>query len=341
MINHIKKNKDETADVKINNIMARHKIPGMSIAIIENGKTKYVESFGYKCNTTKNTITKETLFEAASLSKPVFAYGVLKMVANGRLDLDVPLSNYIEYPNVIGRIDEIIARMVLSHTTGFPNWRAKSKNLRIYFKPGTRFSYSGEGYIYLQKVIEKLSKQSLEVYMQKNVLQPLGMSNSSFIWHSKADYSCGHNASGKPKNTNKNKQGNAAFSLKTTASDYAKFMCALIREFRPPIKPTSMLTQQTNVNIGSPFCISKYSKNFDKTISWGLGVGLQKIKKTKIFWHWGDNPGFESYMLGSSNGDGIVIFANSYNGMKAISDIIRTLKGIEYTKPIVHWLKYK
>jgi len=137
---------------------------------------------------TKKPVTNETVFEAASLSKPVFAYGVLKLVDQGKLDLDTPLNKYLgnNYDVVDDpRINLITARHVLSHTSGFPNWRDndRTKNLLIHFTPGDKWSYSGEGMVYLSKVIEKITGLSLEDFMQQTVLQPLGMTSSSYIWH--------------------------------------------------------------------------------------------------------------------------------------------------------------
>src|SRR5271167_1564548 len=124
------------------------------MVVIRNGKTTWVHGFGIKESTTGQPVTVETVFEAASLSKPVFAYGVLKLVEQGKLGLDVPLTTYLPKPYIAGdeRLAKITARIVLSHRTGFPNW------------PGERFSYSGEGYIYLQRVVEKITGKPLNEY---------------------------------------------------------------------------------------------------------------------------------------------------------------------------------
>ena len=134
--------------------MKKSNVPGVSIALIQHGKTIWVHGFGVKEAGTSQPVTGETVFEAASLSKPVFAYGVLKLVDQGKLRLDVPLTIYLPKPYIPGdqRLAKITARIVLSHRTGFPNWR-DGDSLPLYFTPGERFSYSGEGYIYLQRVV--------------------------------------------------------------------------------------------------------------------------------------------------------------------------------------------
>ena len=123
-----------------------------------------------------------TIFEAASLSKPVFAYLVLRLADRGEFDLDRPLLEMLEYPRVAHdeRSKRITARMVLSHGTGLPNWGGE--RLTLQFDPGTAYGYSGEGFVFLQKAIERVTGRSLEALARREVFQPLGMTRSSFVW---------------------------------------------------------------------------------------------------------------------------------------------------------------
>jgi CubicO group peptidase (beta-lactamase class C family) len=127
--------------------------------VIRKGKTSWVRGFGVNETKKGAPVTEDTIFEAASLSKPVFAYGVLKLVEQRKLGLDVPLTTYLPKPYIQDddRLNKITARIVLSHRTGFPNWRGDGKPLAIHFTPGERFSNSGEGYIYLQHVVEQIT----------------------------------------------------------------------------------------------------------------------------------------------------------------------------------------
>src|SRR5664279_788809 len=132
-------------------------VPGLSIALVRNGKLVWSKAFGIANADTKKPVTNETVFEAASLSKPVFAYAVLKLVDVGKLNLDTPLNKYLgnNYDVVNDdRINFITARHVLSHTSGFRNLRDNdgTKTLLIHFTPGEKFSCSGEGMVYLSKV---------------------------------------------------------------------------------------------------------------------------------------------------------------------------------------------
>jgi len=137
-------------------------VPGLSLAVVRNGRVALTPAYGVKNETTREPVSPDTIFEAASLSKPVFAYGVLLLAREGRLDLDAPLTRYTETPPVPGdpRLEGITARLVLSHSTGFPNWRPGRWTdapgpLTIDFDPGTRFGYSGEGYEYLRLAVER------------------------------------------------------------------------------------------------------------------------------------------------------------------------------------------
>src|SRR5205085_9673692 len=127
------------------------------------------------------------VFAAASLSKPVFASGVMSLVDAGALELDRPLTDYVAEPYLAddARAASITARMVLSHTTGFPNWRGDGP-LFLRWSPGTRWGYSGEGYAYLQQVVERLTSARLDEYLADAVLQPLGLCDSTFA-HQNAD----------------------------------------------------------------------------------------------------------------------------------------------------------
>ncbi len=316
--------------------MEAHKVPGLSLAFIEDSNITSLKYYGLKSVVPSNAIDKNTIFEAASLSKPVFAYGVLKMVENGLIDLDAPLSDYFQYDDVKSdpKLEFITARTVLCHSTGFSNWR-QNNDLIIHFQPGSRFSYSGEGFVYLQKVIEKLSGQSLEEYMQKDVLAPLGMTHSSYLPRKPEDNKAyGYDSAGFL-----TLKTNAASSLHTTLLDYAKFIQAIIKNNGLQEKTIhEMLSPQIRVDVGGPVCTDKCSVTLSPSVSWGLGWGLQETTNGISFWHWGHNQGFQSYAAGLKNGGAILIFTNSDNGLKAISEIICDITGIDH--PALTWLNY-
>ena len=161
-------------------------VPGLAMVVLEKGKTAKIAGFGVRCYGKPEPVTADTFFPAASLTKPVFAYAVHKLVENGILDLDVPLDSYLPQPYLPTdtQAAATTARHVLSHQSGFPNWREKNKLLRTKWPPGIRFSYSGEGFIYLQRVVEHVTGQRLDAHLQEHVFDPLNMHNSTLVWQS-------------------------------------------------------------------------------------------------------------------------------------------------------------
>jgi CubicO group peptidase (beta-lactamase class C family) len=163
-------------------------IPGLSVAVINDSKVVYHHTFGYANLEKQYPITGKTIFERASMSKSVFAFFVMKFVEEGKLDLDKPLYEYLPYPDIARDeiYKKIMGRMVLSHRSGFPNWREneEDKKLKIKFESGTAYEYSGEGYQYLAMVlkhIENTDWNGLESIFQEKVAKPLNMENTVFI----------------------------------------------------------------------------------------------------------------------------------------------------------------
>lgn len=209
-------------------------IPALSITIIQDEKVVYYKADGIK-NEKKEPVGTNTIFEGASTTKPVFAYAVHKLSKRGLIDLDTPLYQYYPYDDINhdDRYKSITARMVLSHTTGFPSWRGSGgSELAINFEPGTKYSYSGEGFEYLQLVVSHITGKKIGEVMADEVFNPLSMSNSFLV---KNQYVQDHLADGLKDNKEWGKNGiwqrpNMAYSLCTEAKDYSKFLIQLMRE---------------------------------------------------------------------------------------------------------------
>ena len=206
------------------------KIPGISVAVIKDSRVVYHRGFGVKNTATREPVTDDTVFEAASMTKPVFAYTVLRLVDRGVLDLDTPLYTYLPYDDIAhdDRYKLITARMVLTHRTGFPNWR--SGKLDIKFTPGTQVSYSGEGFVYLGKVVEKLTGKKLVDLCREEVFAPLGIENASLVWNENVARltATGHGGTS-PLPKGKPDEPNMAASLHVDAGNYAKFLIAVLQ----------------------------------------------------------------------------------------------------------------
>jgi CubicO group peptidase (beta-lactamase class C family) len=331
---------------RVPELMKEGTVPGLSMAVIRGGKTYWAHGFGVRDAKTGAPVTDDTIFEAASLSKPVFAYGVLKLVDQGKIDLDTPLTHYLPKPYIEGdaRLDKITARIVLSHRTGFPNWRpGDDKPLTIHFTPGERFSYSGEGFVYLGKVVEQVTGKPLNEYMTEAVFTPLGMTSSSYIW--RADYdsrtASPHDAAGEPGEKRKPKDVNTAASLQTTAGDYAKFVEALLNG--TGLKPGTireMEKAQIAVNPECTNCTEQEPKELSKSVFWGLGIGIQQTAQGESLWHWGDNGRFKCFVVAYPKQKiGAVVFMNGESGLSIIGDVLQTAIGGDM--PALRWLKYE
>jgi CubicO group peptidase (beta-lactamase class C family) len=323
-------------------LMKKDRVPGLEIGVIRNEKTTWLHAFGVKDVTTNQPVTNETTFEAASLSKPVFAYAVLKLVEQGKLGLDVPLTKYLPKPYIEGdeRLAKITARLVLSHRSGLPNWPADD-GLHIYFTPGERFSYSGAGYIYLQRVVEQISGKPLNEYMNEAVFTPLGMTSSSYVWRPDFDAvtAIGHDEKETPEKKWKPDEAGAASTLNTTAHDYALFVeailngkglkAATVREMEKP---------QIALDPACRICIKQEPKNLSTTLFWGLGWGIQRKDGREELWHWGDNGSFKAFVMAEPKSkSAVVLFTNSANGLDLAHPLIDDAMGTDALA--FDWLK--
>jgi CubicO group peptidase (beta-lactamase class C family) len=331
---------------RIPQMMKDGDVPGLSIALLRNGELVWHHGFGLKNTKTNEPVADTTVFEAASLSKPVFAYAVLKLVDAGKFELDKPLNQYLPGNYDVGedqRLGQITARHVLSHTPGFPNWRPRGGALKIHFTPGDRFSYSGEGFVYLSKVIEHITGEKFNDFMKRTVFDPLGMTSSSYVWQESYETlkTFRHNSVGEVTGRNKPSQPNAAASLQTTAQDFGRFVSAILKGTGLKKETLKlMLTPQVKVSESGTNNTARSPEKLSQTLSWGLGWGLQTTGDGVSFWHWGDNGESKAYIVAFERQKlGVVIFANSVTGLSIAPDIIALAVGGD--QPALAWLKYE
>ena len=192
-------------DETVTRLIRAAEVTGVGIAILNDAKIAYQKTYGVRDKEKNLPLTRDSVMTAASFSKVAFAYLVMQLVDEEVLNLDKPVYKYLpkpmlEYPAYGDLADEprykqITARMLLSHRSGFPNWRwfNKDRKLNINFEPGSRYAYSGEGIDLLQLIVETITKRPLQDLMQERVFQPLGMSRSSMVWANRfeSDYANG------------------------------------------------------------------------------------------------------------------------------------------------------
>ncbi len=296
--------------------MKSENIHGLSIAVIKKRNVIWTQAYGTRNNDTDEAVNINTLFDAASMSKPVTAYLTLKFYERREIDLDTPLIHYIPDEKLFEdeRCKLITARMVLTHTTGLPNWGKE-----LIHEPGEKFGYSGEGFVYLGKVLEEISKKSLHELMQHDVFKPIGMKNSSFDWTDQYDVNgaSGHTYNGKVITKKKFSCAHGAGTMVTTAEDYAKFVLAILNDFG--------LEKGTIEQILTPYVVAdNWAQSYKiPDIYWGLGWGIQPGKNGHCFFHMGNNRYWRGYIVANkSTGDGVVYFSNSENGHEIAKTIV-------------------
>lgn len=265
------------------------------------------------------------MFQAASLTKPVIAFAALTLVRAGQLDLRAPVARYL--PNGYAhrqhpfsgpedrRIDQVpahtLARMpvgtLLNHSSGLPNWT--DGVLVPHFDPGTRWQYSGEGYLLLQAVLEGVSGQGIEALVAERVFNPLGMQRSRLRTTPdiRGQVVDGRTWLGGVQRFDF-REPNAAASLLTTADDYAKLVSALVSD-------ADLLA----LTLADPIAVDP-----QLGLAWGRGWGIETAAGGPYLWQWGNNPGYRAFaMVSVSSGDGFVLFANSDRGLALVAPLVR------------------
>ena len=294
-------------------------IPGLAMAVLEDGEIAFSKGFGVRSVGDERPVDENTVFEAASLSKPVVAYIVLEMVDEGLLDLDRPLVDYADIPELPdARGKRITARMVLSHTTGLQNERIGDERLALAFDPGQGFRYSGEGFLLLQRVLESITGESLDSLSRRMVLDDLGMTRSGFVWRDDwADNAAvGHGDFESPRSRSRPATARASSSFQTSVHDYAAFLRTIVRR--------EGLRSETFEQMIRPHVRAADG------IDWGLGWALETSNGARALWHWGDNSnsGFTAFaFIDPERRDGVVYFANSSTGLGIVREVLAIVDG--------------
>lgn len=345
----------EQVDNTISEIVERAGVSGLSLAIINGSRVVYVNGFGMKNKETGDPVDDETIFAAASFSKTAFAYLVMLLAEDGVIDLDEPLYEYLQkplpeyqkYADLAGddRYKEITARIVLSHTTGFPNWRffTPDGKLVIQWKPGQRFGYSGEGIDLLQMVVEEVTGKGLEELARERVFEPLGMSRTSYVWHDRFEENLAvpHDIYERPKRYKKRREADAAGSMATTAEDYAKLLVALLNaKGKNRVMAEEMLRPQIVIRSRSAFGPGSYQDDavYDD-LFWGIGWGRFDCKFGRAFFHTGHEKGTQNYNVTfADKGIGVVFLSNSDNFESVARELAETVIGDVYSP--FDWLGY-
>jgi CubicO group peptidase (beta-lactamase class C family) len=256
--------------------------------------------------------------------KTNYSYCCLKIINAGNWDLDEPIYKYYTDPDVANdpRAKLLTTRIILSHQTGFPNWRGNNEDgkLSFEFEPGTKYQYSGEGYEYLRKALEKKFKKSLEELASELIYKPLKMKDTKFIWDDKMDstrFAMWHNEKGELYKTDKNKTANAADNLLTTVEDYCKFLVHILNGAGLSDKIyKEMVADQVRINDYKHF-----------GLGWWIDENINENKDFALV-HGGDDIGVHTItFIIPKTKQALLIFTNSDNGTEAFAEVLTKFLG--------------
>jgi CubicO group peptidase (beta-lactamase class C family) len=335
-------------------------VPGAVIGALNDRKVSWIAPLGVRTAGTTDAVTASTLFQAASLTKQVTAHTAFALRAENKLDFDKLLIDYLDdLPNPLART--VTIRHVLSHSSGFPNWRSGGPqspppDLVPAFTPGSKFQYSGEGFFYLQRILEKVSGVAFGQLVKERVFTPLGMTSSTLVWDPETISRTAqpHNRRGElNKDWDKGARDLHAWAARAgkslTALRYEDSSAAL-RDAGRPVLPNNMAPNGAASMIT---CAEDYAKflaaaianpelarqqvAINDVLGWGLGWAIERAAGHTYLWQWGDNGGYKNFVLAEpATGGAIFVFTNGDSGVRVYDRVLTHATGHDH--PAMFWL---
>lgn len=323
--------------------MRYHSVPGVSVAVVKDGRLLWSKAYGVRDNETKEELDVNTLLQAASISKAVTAIGVLKLIQDEKLDIDLNINQYLKSwkvpENEFTTKEKVTIRRALTHTAGLNlhgfdgylqdsilpsaveilNGEGESRQVLVDEVPGSRWRYSGGGYIILQLLIEDLTGRDFEEYMNTEILKPFGMTNSVYqqpLDTSKyKNVSSGHGENGRViEGKWRNFAEKGPGGLWTTPTDLAK-LCLALQKIRAG-KKSEVLSKSTVSSM-----LEKHSER-----NWGLGPLIQGTGDSIIFRHDGRNNGYlADFVAFADQGIAAVVMTNADKGNRLKNEIMMAI----------------
>ncbi len=308
-------------------LLSRFRVPSVAIAFVSGGRVRWTRVWGEQAPVV--AANERTLYNVASLTKPVFAQLVLTLAASGQVALDDPVASTWTDPDIASdaRRHALTLRRLLSHQSGFPNWRRETGGtLRFRVDPGTRYDYSGEGFEYAARVIERVTRQSLDSIGRSAVFAPLGMGDAAFVeqpWF-RGRVALPHDANGRPAPAVFSRRGNAADDLYATVVDYGRFLAQVMSGTDLPRALARQRDSVHAVDAGTGAICRSASSNACPTVA-GYGLGwsiLHYASGETVYWHTGSDAG-ERAMVAylPTRGDGVVMLSNGAAGFEVMIDV--------------------
>ena len=310
-------------------LLAETRVPSVSVARLERGRIAWAGAWGLQGPGV--AATPDTLYNIASLTKPISAETVLRAASAGRLTLDEPMSPYWVDPDIVGdpRHSRLTPRLALTHRTGFPNWRYETGN-RLVFRndPGTIVGYSGEGFEYLARFAERRTGTPFERLAEELVLQPAGMASTAFT---RRDWFAGrvatpHDGEGRPLEPSIADTYFASDEVHTTASDYARFLAG-VAAHQGLSEAVARDRERVQVSTREQLCAGARAATCPDEAGWGLGWDLAVFGEERVLWHTGGDRGeFTFAYVIPATGEGAVILTNSAVGYKVVLPFLERMR---------------
>jgi CubicO group peptidase (beta-lactamase class C family) len=309
-------------------LLHEHRVPGVSFALFRGDSPITAASVGVADAGRRIAMSKETLFPAASLGKPLAAFLALRLAQGGLIDPDRALMRHLkpdhapEYAGAAG----CTLHQVLSHCSGLPNWRRPGEALTADIRYTGRFRYSGEGYLLAQRVMEAVSGYDFETLMQRELFQPLGLQHLSFRWlpPPSPGTAAGHDPHGQPVAVKPWLEAMASHTLYATPTDYAHFLRFFLSALKQPGHPDQAVCRQ----------MTKSRVTLSPGLSWGSGFSVAEGAFGPCLWHIGNNIHHVSLcLLDIKRSQGLVVMSNGIHGHEPIYQVVQALFGAGYSAP--------
>ena len=333
-------------DAGAQQLMKRENVEGLALAIIEDGQVVHVAAYGRRNVEKDLPLTKDTIMYGASLTKAAFAYMMLQLVDEGRLDLDKsvadllprPLPEYEDYNDLAGdeRWRAFTPRILLTHTSGFANfrWLEPDKKLRFHFDPGTRYAYSGEGFYILQLILEEGLGLDVGKEMQARVFDRFGMTNTSMTWRPDfaANLADGYGLDGTMEPHDERSSVSAAGSMDTSIADQARLWAGIVRGDGLSAASRAELVR-ARLPITAPhqfptLATETEPRNADIALCAGLGVVVVRDTTGPAWFKGGHNDWTGNMMICLENGKRcVVMLANDVRAERIYPELTRMVLG--------------